>query len=240
MAEAREIIARAWDRERAAQMGEPDPWKDEATGPEWDESLACADCAIEALTAGGFRILAPGQFAMGERVTKKSGSSWTGRIVGTYSTSLTPEGYAIESENEPGSVQIYPAAAIRRLGNGAAMSEATIDAMLDAACGVGNTQGLPVFTGRERELIELGIRRALARGCRVLAPGELDGPSLEAAAKLIDEGFDKQIGKPFRRDGVPSKNDLCVHGIVMYEDCESCAASAIRRLANPGKGGGDV
>lgn len=52
-------------------------------------------------------------FALGDRVTKTKGSSWTGRVVGTYSTSLTPEGYAVESENEPGSVQIYPVAALR-------------------------------------------------------------------------------------------------------------------------------
>jgi dihydrofolate reductase (trimethoprim resistance protein) len=52
-------------------------------------------------------------FSLGERVEKISGSSWRGTIVGTYSTSLTPEGYAVESEREPGSVQIYPAKALR-------------------------------------------------------------------------------------------------------------------------------
>jgi dihydrofolate reductase (trimethoprim resistance protein) len=46
------------------------------------------------------------------RVRKIRGSSWQGRIVGFYSTTLTPEGYAVESEREPGSVQIYPAAAL--------------------------------------------------------------------------------------------------------------------------------
>lgn len=71
-----------------------------------------------ALTAAGYRILAPGRFREGERVTKIGGSSWTGRVVGTYSTTLTPEGYCVESENEHGSVQIYPAAALRSLGGG--------------------------------------------------------------------------------------------------------------------------
>lgn len=52
-------------------------------------------------------------FQLGDRVTKTKGSSWTGRVVGFYSTSLTPEGYAVESENEPGSVQIYPVSALR-------------------------------------------------------------------------------------------------------------------------------
>lgn len=54
-------------------------------------------------------------FRLGDRVTKTKGSSWTGRVVGFYTTSLTPEGYAVESENEPGSVQIYPRAALEKL-----------------------------------------------------------------------------------------------------------------------------
>ena len=52
------------------------------------------------------------KFVLGQRVTKSKGSSWTGRVVGFYSTSLTPVGYCVESENEPGSVQIYPEAAL--------------------------------------------------------------------------------------------------------------------------------
>lgn len=56
-------------------------------------------------------------FPLGTRVTKLRGSSWTGRVCGTYNTSLTPDGYAVESENEPGSVQIYPAAALRAMGD---------------------------------------------------------------------------------------------------------------------------
>jgi hypothetical protein len=48
------------------------------------------------------------KYTLGDRLTKTKGSAWTGRVVGFYSTSLTPVGYAIESENEPGSVQIYP------------------------------------------------------------------------------------------------------------------------------------
>lgn len=51
-------------------------------------------------------------FAKGDRVTKRSGSSWTGRVVGYYTTDLTPDGICVESENEPGSVQIYPAKAL--------------------------------------------------------------------------------------------------------------------------------
>ena len=51
-------------------------------------------------------------FKRGDRVRKKSGSSWHGIVCGEYSTSLTPEGYCVESERETGSVQLYPAAAL--------------------------------------------------------------------------------------------------------------------------------
>jgi dihydrofolate reductase (trimethoprim resistance protein) len=54
-------------------------------------------------------------FRLGERVRKKSGAAWQGHIVGWYSTKLTPEGYAVESEAHPGSVQIYPVAALERV-----------------------------------------------------------------------------------------------------------------------------
>lgn len=51
-------------------------------------------------------------FAFGDAVRKKSGSQWHGKVVGWYSTDLTPEGYAVESAFESGSVQIYPAGAL--------------------------------------------------------------------------------------------------------------------------------
>jgi dihydrofolate reductase (trimethoprim resistance protein) len=54
-------------------------------------------------------------FKMGDRVRKRSGSEWQGLIVGWYSTKLTPEGYAVESEAHAGSVQIYPAAALEKV-----------------------------------------------------------------------------------------------------------------------------
>ena len=52
------------------------------------------------------------KFKIGDRVKKKSGSEWQGHIVGWYSTTLTIEGYAVESEAHKGSVQIYPASAL--------------------------------------------------------------------------------------------------------------------------------
>ncbi len=52
-------------------------------------------------------------FKMGDRVRKKGEKGqWHGIICGSYSTTTTPEGYAIESERETGSVQIYPVGAL--------------------------------------------------------------------------------------------------------------------------------
>ena len=51
-------------------------------------------------------------YPLGTRMRKRKGSSWQGVVVGYYSTELTREGYCIESEREPGSVQIYPLAAL--------------------------------------------------------------------------------------------------------------------------------
>lgn len=51
-------------------------------------------------------------FQIGQLVGKKSGSSWTGKVVGFYSTDQTPVGYCVESIREPGSVQIYPERAL--------------------------------------------------------------------------------------------------------------------------------
>lgn len=54
-------------------------------------------------------------FRRGDIVRKRSGAAWQGTVVGEYSTSLTPDGYAVESDAHPGSVQIYPAAALELL-----------------------------------------------------------------------------------------------------------------------------
>lgn len=56
--------------------------------------------------------------------------------------------------------------------------------IIDAACGVGNKFGLPVFREREADLIELGLRRLTAAGYRILGPDELDAATLERAAVI--------------------------------------------------------
>ena len=56
--------------------------------------------------------MAAPKFKLGDFVQKISGARWSGKVVGTYSTELTPEGYCVESHHETGSVQIYPAKAL--------------------------------------------------------------------------------------------------------------------------------
>lgn len=53
-----------------------------------------------------------GKYHMGQRVRKIKGAEWQGKIVGFYQTDLTQYGYAVESEREKGSVQIYPESAL--------------------------------------------------------------------------------------------------------------------------------
>ena len=55
------------------------------------------------------------KFKLGDKVRKTKGSEWSGYVVGTYSTELTPEGYCVESEHHKGSVQIYPASALEKV-----------------------------------------------------------------------------------------------------------------------------
>ena len=57
------------------------------------------------------------RFKFGDWVRKRTGSSWRGRVVGFYSTGLTPDGICVESWHEPGSVQIYPAQALEMCGS---------------------------------------------------------------------------------------------------------------------------
>ena len=70
---------------------------------------------VSSSTAGQFALPLRATFALGDRVRKKSGAAWQGRVVGWYSTELTPEGYAVESEFHRGTVQIYPVAALERV-----------------------------------------------------------------------------------------------------------------------------
>lgn len=55
------------------------------------------------------------KFQLGNIVKKKSGSEWSGTVVGFYSSSITERGYAIESVYHDGSVQIYPEQALETI-----------------------------------------------------------------------------------------------------------------------------
>ena len=59
------------------------------------------------------RCVPDGKYRVGDRVRKHSGSWWEGKVVGTYSTRQTPEGYNVQMDMVPdGPVQIYPEAAL--------------------------------------------------------------------------------------------------------------------------------
>lgn len=64
---------------------------------------------------------------------------------------------------------------------------------------------------------------------RSMAKARREG--MEEAADMIDHGFEKPVGKPYRPDGIRSKHDQCPHGRYMYEDCEDCCSNAIRAKA---------
>ena len=57
------------------------------------------------------------KFRFHNRVRKISGSEWQGRVVGFYSTRLTPIGYAVETEHHTDSIQIYPEGALERVAD---------------------------------------------------------------------------------------------------------------------------
>lgn len=52
------------------------------------------------------------KFGLGDLVWKPRGSWWRGHIVGTYCTTQTPRGYAVQLDIPNGPVQIYPEEAL--------------------------------------------------------------------------------------------------------------------------------
>lgn len=113
IAQQAEPVAEAQERARfeawvSAQL--PRLWRSEIENA-WDAWRARAMIAASPQPPAA----QPGTFRIGQRVRKFKGSQWTGHVVGTYSTNLTPEGYAVESETEKGSVQIYPVGALESI-----------------------------------------------------------------------------------------------------------------------------
>jgi len=79
-----------------------------------DDALVVQALAARQLCVPAGAVFEEPTFLVGDLVRKKKGSQWHGRVVGFYSTELTPRGYAVESATEKGSVQIYPEAALER------------------------------------------------------------------------------------------------------------------------------
>ena len=70
-----------------------------------------------------------GKFKRGDRVRKKGvKGQWHGVICGEYSASATKQGYAVESEREQGSVQIYPESALEFYSGEIVPSAADVEA----------------------------------------------------------------------------------------------------------------
>ena len=120
-AEARVAMALWSDRYSKQKLGCMD-FYDGLTAAQKSTCAQIVDGIIYADRADGHtpspsHISVGSKFGLGDRVRKTKGSSWQGRIVGFYSTELTPVGYAVESEREPGSVQIYPEAALASLSS---------------------------------------------------------------------------------------------------------------------------
>lgn len=84
-------MARDWTEEHYKDE-QPMTDKEKANTPEWPSHF---------------------KYQRGDTVRKRGNKGqWHGRIVGWYSTEVTPEGYAVESLYERSSVQIYPASAL--------------------------------------------------------------------------------------------------------------------------------
>ena len=77
------------------------------------------------------------------------------------------------------------------------------------------------------DLVAMGLARDAAEARAIAAE--------EALVTIANGNVSRPIGKPWRGDGKPSKNDKCVHDVWMYEDCATCiedfarAAAAISR-----------
>lgn len=92
------------------------------------------------------------KFTRNDFVRKTKGSKWQGRIVGQYSTELTPEGYCVESSTEVGSVQIYPASALELVPGNTNCQPPALTVTVDKAALGAVLQALVNHPHRIREL----------------------------------------------------------------------------------------
>jgi hypothetical protein len=52
---------------------------------------------------------------------------------------------------------------------------------------------------------------------------------VEALRKIADGDEPRPVGRVFRADSASSKNDRCIHDVVMYETCGECIADVARQ-----------
>jgi hypothetical protein len=110
------------------------------------------------------------------------------------------------------------------------------------ACGTVTTTG---ECDRSRDCPEVqnlvNYADELQRNCRELC---VENNALVKALEQIAEGdVPRPLGKRYRSDGIPSKNDQCTHSAWMYEDCGNCisefaraALSALNTSGEPQQG----
>jgi len=54
-----------------------------------------------------------------------------------------------------------------------------------------------------------------------------------ALGKVADGDVPRPVGKPYRADGLESKNDQCIHGEWMYDECWGCTSDFARAALHP-------
>lgn len=146
-----------------------------------DELVAISEDAIAAMAPAP----PPGaRWQLGDHVRKKRGSSWRGVVCGFYSTPHTAQGYCVDSAFEPGSVQVWPEAALEDWDG--VMAEDELRAEITRL-----TEALRAAEEREK-----GLREALEPfvAARLLIGGEIIGLERwhfdRASAALKDQPHD--------------------------------------------------
>lgn len=113
-------------------------------------------------------------------------------------------------------------------------AEKLIEARIDAMCMTWD-HSFGLMDEARQEDLRRSFRQIAYHDITPFVAGALSNAEHEGmrrAAAIIQEGFDKEVGTSFRADGKPSKNDQCLHGHFIYEDCEACSVAAILSEAN--------
>ena len=116
------------------------------------------------------------------------------------------------------------------------MSAREIDKATDIAAGVGNLYGGTIFTGRDRDNIELGLRRLTAAGYTIVPPGGVHEPTLEKAAKVADKYWSDENEKTSLHPALGWTDEQKDWWRTGQLDGAAAVAAAIRALATRHKG----